>query len=240
MRVALAVLLLLAAGLGAYASHAIVDEGGFADRAEVAFERPAVRDEIAGRLRSREARLTVDDPGFAAVFHDGARRMHAALFDDPDEVVSLRLAGAPSLLTLGGGGTLERELRGAAPVAADIAAWWPAALVLALLAAGGIRRTGLSLAIAGGVVVLATVVVELALLRTFTSPHGDAVVDAIWDSYLADLRLFALAAAAAGLAVSWRWRRAPASPRRAAASAPAGSSTRSPRSAARPRRTPSP
>jgi hypothetical protein len=212
VRVALAVLLLLAAGLGAYADHAIVDEHGFADRAEAAFERPAVRDEVAGRLRSREAPLAaaaVDEPAFAAAFREGARQMHAALFDDPDDAVTLRLAMAdsPSLVTLGAGGTLERELRGAAPTAADIAAWWPAAFVLALLAAGGVRRAGLALAIAGGVVAAATVVTELALLRTFTSAHGDAVVDAIWDSYIADLRLLAVAAAVAGLALSTRGRK---------------------------------
>ena len=214
MRVALAVLLLLAAGIGAYADHAIVDEQGFTDRAEAALERPAVRDEVAGRLRRRESTLVataVDGPAFAAAFREGARRMHGALFDRPEEAVTLRpaVAGSPSLVTLGGGGTLERRLRGAAPTAADVAAWWPAALVLALLVAGGVRRAGLALAIAGGVVAAASVVTELALLRTFTSAHGDAVVDAIWDSYLADLRLFALAAAAAGLALTWRWRPSP-------------------------------
>jgi hypothetical protein len=214
MRVAVAVLLLLAAGVGAYADRAIVDEDGFADRAEAAFERPAIREEVAVRLRSREAPRAadaVDDPAFAAAFRAGALKMHEALFDDPDAVVAFRpaMADTPSLLTLGGGGTLERELRTAAPTAAAVAAWWPAAFVLALLAAGGIRRAGLALAIAGGLALATAVVVELLLLRTFTSPHGDAVVDAIWDSYLADLRLFALAAAVAGLALSWRWRRAP-------------------------------
>jgi hypothetical protein len=214
VRVALAVLLLLAAGIGAYAEYAIVDEGSFADRAGAALERPAVRDEVVVRLRSREASpAAVESPAFAVAFREGARRMHAALFDHPGEVVALQpaMADLPALLTLGGGGALERGLRDAAPAAGDAAAWWPAALVLALLAAGGIRRAGLALAIAGGIVVAATVVTELALLRTFTSDHGDAVVDAIWDSYLADLRLFALAAGAAGLAISWRWRRAAAS-----------------------------
>src|ERR1700741_5098863 len=220
MRVAIAVLLLLDAALGAYAQRTIVDESGFADRAGAALERPAVRDEVAGRLRSREASAAaVENPAFAAAFREGARQMHAALFDHPDEVVTLQpaMAHLPSLLTLGGGGELERGVRGAAPVAGDVATWWPAALVLALLAAGGIRRAGLALAIAGGIVLVVTVVTELALLRTFTSDHGHAVVDAIWDSYLADLRLYALAAAAAGIAISWRGRPAAASRRRAAA-----------------------
>jgi hypothetical protein len=206
MRVALAVLLLLAAGLGAYARHSIVDERAFADRAENAFERRAVRGEVAARLRTRESSLEVDDPAFAAAFREGARQMHAALFDDPDAVVALRpaIADAPSLVTLGGGGALERELRSVAPTAADIAAWWPAALVLAVLAAGSVRRAGLALAIAGGLAAAAAVLTEVVVLRTFTSAHGDAVVDAIWDSYLAELPLFALAAAAAGLALRWR------------------------------------
>jgi hypothetical protein len=200
MRLALAILLLLAAGLGAYASHAIVDEREFADRAESALSRPAVRDEVAVRLRDRDASLAVEDPAFGAVFREGARRMHAALFDSRDDEVSLELAKA-SLVSLGGGGALERGLRGAAPAAGRVAAWWPVALVLALLVAGSRRRAGLALAAAGGLTAIAIMVVELALLQTFTSSHGDAVVDAIWDSYLGDLALLALVAAILGLAV---------------------------------------
>jgi hypothetical protein len=205
MRLALAILLLLAAGLGAYASHAIVDEGEFADRAESALSRPAVRDEVALRLRDRDAGLAVQDPAFDTAFREGARRMHAALFDSRHEQVSLELAKA-SLVSVGGGGALERELRSAAPAAGRIAAWWPVALVLALLVAGSRRRAGLALAVAGGFTAATIMVVELALLRTFTSAHGDAVVDAIWDSYLGDLVLLALAAALLGVVVSRPWR----------------------------------
>jgi hypothetical protein len=128
--------------------------------------------------------------------------MHTALFDSRHDEVSLELASA-SLVSLGGGGALERELRGAAPAAGRLAAWWPAALVLAVVAAGSRRRAGLALAVAGGVTAAAVVVVELALLRTFTSAHGDAVVDAMWDAYLGDLVLLAMATAVLGLASAW-------------------------------------
>jgi hypothetical protein len=212
MRLALAVVLLLAAGLGAYARHAIVDEDAFADRAQTALERPDVRDEVAARLIRQEPLLAahvVADPRFEAAFRDGTTRMHGALFESRSEEVSLRLQGV-ELMTLGGGGTLERELRGAAPAAADLAAWWPVALVFALvlLVRAGVGRVGVAVAVAGGVAAAGTVVIELVLLRTFTSQHGDAVVDAIWDSYLAELRYLGLGVALAGLAVSLAWRRA--------------------------------
>jgi hypothetical protein len=215
MRVALAVVLLLAAGLGAYARHAIVDEDAFSDRAEAAFERPDVRNEVAARLFEQEPGLAaqvVADPRFETTFREGTARMHSALFEDRDDEVSLRLptAEAPALMTLGGGGAIERELRGAAPTAADLAAWWPVALVLAvlLLVRTGVGRAGVAVAVAGGVAAVATVVVELVLLQTFTSAHGDAVVDAVWDSYLGDLRYLGAAVAAAGLALSLVWRQA--------------------------------
>jgi hypothetical protein len=224
----MAILLLLAAGLGAYASHAIVDEREFADRAESALERPAVRDEVALRLRDRDAALALQAPGFGAAFRESAERMHAALFDSRHEEVSLELASA-SLVSLGGGGALERELRGAAPAAGRVAGWWPVALLLALLAAGSLRRAGLALAVAGGLTAATILLVELALLQTFTSAHGDAVVDAIWDSYLGDLVPLALAAALLGLGISWLWRPPAPARRRAGASSPAGSSTTSPR-----------
>jgi hypothetical protein len=214
MRLALAIVLLLAAGLGAYARHVIVDDTGFADRAEAALARPDVRDEVTARLVEQDPELAaevVGHPRFEAAFREGTARMHAALFEDGGREVSLRIpnAEAPALLTLGGGGTLERELRDAAPVVARIAAWWPAALVLAvvLLVGAGRRKAGLAVAVAGGAIAVAPVVVELALLQTFTSRHGDAVVDAIWDSYLSDLRLYGAIVAAAGVAFSVRWPR---------------------------------
>lgn len=234
---AAAVLLLLLAGFGAYARLAIVDGSAFRDRAEAAFAQPDVQDEVAARLESRlvdahpelagrggEVRAAIGDavrdPRFGAVFREGTDQLHQALFDDPDTPVALYLPGAmamvraggplpeaPALFTLGGGGPLERDLRGAAPAAGRVAAWWPVALVLALLLLVrlGPRSAGLAVAIAGGIVAVATVLAELALLRTFTSQHGDAVVSAIWDSYLGDLRVAGALLAAAGLAVTAWW-----------------------------------
>jgi hypothetical protein len=243
-----ATVLLLAAGLGAYGRHAIVDERAFADRAVAALERPDVRAEVALRLAAQRPELAaaidaaVRDPRFEPAFRAGAARMHRALFGGGEEV-RFDIAGmgalvpaagveAPTLLTVGGGGALERELRAAAPPAGGAAPWWPVALVpaLALLVLAGRRRAGLAIAAAGAVAGAGSVVAEALLLRTFTSRHGDAVVDAVWDSYLADLRTAGLLVAALGfaLAVRWRspWPRARAG-RRAGATSPAGSSTQS-------------
>jgi hypothetical protein len=206
--------------------------------------------ELASPAMTRAIDATVRDPRFEPAFRAGARAMHRALFDGRDDVrlevpgamAMVRAAAgrapaadeAPALLTLGGGGTLERGFRGAAPAASSAATWWPVALALALalLVLAGRRRAGLAVAAAGVLLAIGTVAAESLLLRTFTSRHGDAVVDAIWDAYLADLRTAAVVVAALGLAlaVSWRWPRLPVWPaRRAGASSPAGSNTSSPR-----------
>jgi len=217
--------------------------------------------ELDSPAMARAIDSTVRDPRFGPAFRAGAREMHHALFDGGEEVrlelpgatamvrsVAERRPGAadevrsgageaaeaPALLTLGGGGALERGFRGAAPAAGGLSAWWPAALALALalLVLAGRRRAGLAVAAAGALLAAATVAAESLLLGTFTSRRGDAVVDAIWDAYLADLRTAALVAVALGLAlaVRWRWPRSPAWPgRRAGASSPAGSSTPRPR-----------
>jgi hypothetical protein len=119
---------------------------------------------------------------------------------------------APPVMTLGTGGALERELRRAAPAAGGLAAWWPLALGLGLAllvfavvrAPGrcGLRGAGLAAAVAGGVAAVGTIGAEFLLLRTFTTRHGDAVVDAIWDSYVTDVRTGGLIAMALGLAVA--------------------------------------
>jgi hypothetical protein len=224
-------------------------------RAEVALRlRERLFGEPASPAMAEAIDAAVRDPRFEPLFRAGAARMHAALFARGDEAVRLELPGAmalvraanessgtvaessaaPALLTVGGGGGLERGLRGAAPEARAVAAWWPAALVLAfgLLVLAGRRHAGLAIAAAGAVAAAGTLAAEALLLRTFTSRHGDAVVDAIWDSYLADLRIAGVVAAALGvaLAVRWRWPWSQArSGRPAGASSPAGSSTPSPR-----------
>jgi hypothetical protein len=186
--------------------HDALFDGGDDVRLELPGAIAMMRDAAAGRAPGLERRLTAADVE----------------------------AEATELLSLGGGGALERELRGAAPAAGGLAAWWPAALALALalLVLAGRRRAGLALAATGALLAAGTVAAEVLLLQTFTSRHGDAVVDAIWDAYLADLRTAALVAAALGLALAVRWRRPwlPASARRRAGTAPpAGSSTPRPR-----------
>jgi hypothetical protein len=166
-------------------------------------------------------------PAFAEAFRAGAARLHDDLFERTDRAVVLVLPGAmamiraaapaladrlpetadPPLLRLGGGGALERGLRSSAPVAGGLAAWWPALLALGLLllalaAVRAPRGAALACAAAGALAAVATIAAERVLLSTFTSRHGDAVVDAIWDSYLADVRTGGLLAAAAGLALA--------------------------------------
>jgi hypothetical protein len=115
----------------------------------------------------------------------------------------------PELLRLGGG-RLENALRDAAPIAHSLAAlfWLPllAGLVLLALAARraptrrlGLRRAAFGLAFAGGATVAATSIGRAVVLSTFDTSHGDAVVSTIWGAFLADLRLWGLAAGALGV-----------------------------------------
>jgi hypothetical protein len=48
-------------------------------------------------------------------------------------------------------------------------------------------------------IVAAGAIARTLLLSTFDTSHGDAVVGTIWDAYLGDLRLWALAAGVCGL-----------------------------------------
>jgi hypothetical protein len=118
----------------------------------------------------------------------------------------------PELLRLGGG-RLENGLRDAAPVARSLAAlfWLPllAGLALLTLAARraatlrlGLRRAAFAIAIAGGATVAATSIGRAVVLSTFDTSHGDAVVSTIWRAFLADLRLWGLAAGALGVIVA--------------------------------------
>jgi hypothetical protein len=115
----------------------------------------------------------------------------------------------PELLRLGGG-RLENALRDAAPVARSLASlFWLAllaGLMLLALAARraptrrlGLRRAAFGLAIAGFATVAATSIGRAAVLSSFDTSHGDAVVSTIWSAFLADLRLWALATGAVGV-----------------------------------------
>ena len=246
---AVAAVFLLVAGVGAYARHAVLDEGEFADRAAVALRSDEVRQEIGARLGERlvterpelaagEALLEdageeiAGRPAFAVAFRDGAARMHRALMSDADAEASLRVDGFGAalraelrgrlqrpvprlddvpLLTVGQG-TRERALRELAPPAYDLARpltigfGLAGALLLALAVALGGRReawgAGLAVAAAGGLVAAGVTGAEDVVLDNFDTSYGDAVVSSIWDAYLADLRMWALAACAAGLVVA--------------------------------------
>ncbi len=115
----------------------------------------------------------------------------------------------PQLFHLGGG-RLESGLVEAAPDARRLAGLAPALLVagLALLIVAasraptrrrGARRAALGVAFAGGTLVAATTIGRAVVLSTFDTSHGDAVVGAIWDAFLGDLRLWGLVAGGLGL-----------------------------------------
>src|SRR5919108_843851 len=103
---AVAAVFLLVAGVGAYAQHAVFDEGEFADRAAGALRSDEVRQEIGARLGERfvtkRPELAAGEglledageevaagPAFQAAFRDGAARMHRALMIDADAEASL-------------------------------------------------------------------------------------------------------------------------------------------------------
>jgi hypothetical protein len=117
------------------------------------------------------------------------------------------------LFTLGNDGR-ERTLRRMAPVAGDIAV--PLSLLLAiagfaLLAIAVVREpdhrravwgAGLAVAAAGGLTAAGVTAAQDFVLGHFDTSFGDAVVTSVWDAYLSDLRLWALAVCAAGLVVA--------------------------------------
>ncbi|HWM10091.1 MAG TPA: hypothetical protein VNO82_12145 [Solirubrobacteraceae bacterium] len=108
----------------------------------------------------------------------------------------------------------EATLRKAAPAAADLAG--PVALALGLVgllllflafvwepdrrrAAWG---AGLAVAAAGGLAAAGVTAAADVVLDNFDTGFGDAVVTTVWDAYVGDLRLWALAVCAAGLVVA--------------------------------------
>jgi hypothetical protein len=169
----------------------------------------------------------VHDWHFPAHFRAGVTRMHRELFSGQE--VDLAVPGTdawlraslsgksrqllppdePELFHLGGG-RIESGLVEAAPLGRRLSGFAPLALVLgfALLVISavraptrrrGARRAALGFALAGGAVGALTTVGRGVVLSTFDTSHGDAVVGAIWDAFLGDLRMWGLAAGAAGL-----------------------------------------
>jgi len=81
-----------------------------------------------------------------------------------------------------------------------------ALLALAIARAGDRRRatwgSGLAVAAAGGLIAAAVTAARDLMLEQFDTSYGDAVVSVVWDAYFGDLRVWALAACAAGLVVA--------------------------------------
>jgi hypothetical protein len=246
---------LLAAGIGAHARFAMIDEDAFADRAASTLKSDEVRDELGARIGERvvaerpelapgEAVLEdavtsgiTRDPAFQTAFRTAAARMHHALFSDPDAEASLRIAGSgaalraelrrrmpevarelprigdPPLLSVGST-SRERALRKLAPRARELTG--PLALALglaglALLALAIARATdrrravwgsGLAVAAAGGLAAAGVTAAHDLVLNQFDTGYGDAVVTVVWNAFVGDLRVWALAACAAGLVVA--------------------------------------
>lgn len=201
---------------------------------ELAAHRPvveaAVADVIAGPRFEAEFRSGASAL-HAALFDQGERalvlpgvggELRASLAARSPAAARLLPPADPELLRLGGG-PLEDVLLRAAPVARDLSLLAPLALLAGLVLLGGAarrastrrlaaRRVALGVALAGGTTVAATTVARALVLSTFDTSHGDAVVGTIWSAFLADLRLWGLAAGVLGLVaaavcepgVAWR------------------------------------
>lgn len=137
------------------------------------------------------------------------RKLRAAVAGHSPATAQLLPPTEPPLLQLGGG-RVEDGLLEAAPVARDLTVLAPVALLLGLAALVwaalraptkrlGLRRAALGLALAGGATVAATTIGRAAVLSTFDTSHGDAVVGTIWGAFLADLRLWGLLAGVVGV-----------------------------------------
>jgi hypothetical protein len=155
--------------------------------------------------RDAEASLTVAGSG-AMLRAELRRRMPEAEVDVP------RLEDVP-LFTVGRSGH-ERTLRRLAPPAQELAVRLSVAfailglalLIIAVTRDGDHRRAvwgaGLAVAAAGGLTAAGVTAAQDFVLESFDTSFGDAVVSGVWDAYLADLRLWALAFGSAGLVVA--------------------------------------
>lgn len=117
------------------------------------------------------------------------------------------------LFSIGAGGP-ERVLRRLAPPAGDVGL--PLSILLALAGFGllalavvrerdhrrAVWAAGLAVAAAGGLTAAGVTAAQDFVLDHFDTGFGDAVVSSIWDAYLSDLRMWALALGAGGLVVA--------------------------------------
>jgi hypothetical protein len=195
------------------------------DRPVLAASRPVVADAVAETLTSDRAFRSAFRDGAArlhgTVFGDpdvpatmvveGSGAMVRAEVQRRGAALP-RLEDVP-LFTLGAD-SRERTLRRLAPAASDVTLPLSLALALAGLALLALavwrernhRRAvwaaGLAVAAAGGLTAAGVTAAQDFVLDNFDTGFGDAVVGSIWDAYLADLRVWALAVGAAGLVVA--------------------------------------
>jgi hypothetical protein len=149
--------------------------------------------------------MIVDGSG-AMVRRELQRRLPQDRLDVPliDDVPLFSVSGD------GGEGTLRRVAPAVAavtlPLSIALAIVGLALLVLAVVRERQHRRAvwgaGLAVAAAGGLTAAGVTAMHDFVLDNFDTGFGDAVVSSVWDAYLADLRLWALAVGAGGLVVA--------------------------------------
>jgi hypothetical protein len=131
---AVAAVCLLAAGVGGYARHAVLDEDAFADRAVATLRSDEVREEVGARIGRRlirarpelsagepmiedaVARAVNSQPAFHAAFRDGAVRLHRGLFSDAGAEASMTVDGSGAMVTA----VLRRRVAGDVPQLEDV------------------------------------------------------------------------------------------------------------------------
>jgi hypothetical protein len=168
----------------------------------------------AGAGRLHDALFETSGIDASLVVTGSGAMLHAELVRrQPESETAVPWLRDVPLFTLGGGGA-EGALLRLGPLAADVAL--PVAILLGLCGLGLLalavvrepdhRRAtwgaGLAVAAAGGLTAAGVTAAQDFVLDNFDTGFGDAVVTGVWDVYLADLRMWALAAGAGGLVVA--------------------------------------
>ncbi len=165
----------------------------------------AARDLHRALFDDPDAKASLQVAGSGAMLHDALEARHVGATIPPLEDVPL--------FTVESGGR-EQSLRSLAAAAGGVAL--PAALLfgvlgLGLLATAVVREPdhrravwGASLAVsaAGGLTAAIVTAAKDVVLDNYDTGFGDAVVSTLWDTYLGDLNVWALAVCATGLVVA--------------------------------------
>jgi hypothetical protein len=195
------------------------------ERPELAADEPMIGDAVAGTVAADPAFQTAFRDGavrlHGSMFGDPDDAASMIVAGSGAMVrAELRSRGAEPpqledvpLFTLGAEGSQGVLLR-LAPPARDVTLPLSIALAIAgfaLLALAVARErdhrravwaAGLAVAAAGGLTAAGVTAVQDFVLDNFDTGFGDAVVSRIWDAYLLDLRMWALALGAGGLVVA--------------------------------------